>query len=195
MLTSTRRRLAAASLVLLAPLTASCGFGYQTDKVYQPGVGTDDRSSTVDVLASVIVSGQEGSGTYISSLVNKSQTKTITLTDVTGPSGADVKLAGPVKIPADGLVNLANEPAISVTGSKVESGANLRLTFTFDDGVTTKINVPVVDQTGEYADVGASPTESSSPSPSGSASPSGSSSPSGSPSPSGSSSPSSTSTP
>ncbi|MCW2820029.1 MAG: hypothetical protein JWR42_2816 [Marmoricola sp.] len=189
MLTSTRRRLAGASLVLLVPLTASCGFGYQTDKVYQPGVGTDDRSSTVDVLASVIVSGSDGSGTYVASLANKSQSKEISLTQLSGPSGAEVKLSAPVKVPAAQLVNLANEPAITVSGSKVTPGAYLRLTFTFSDGATRKINVPVVDQTGEYADVGASPTSTASPSASDSASPSESSSPSES------ASPSSTSTP
>ena len=191
MLTSTRRRLAAAALVLLAPLPAACGFGYQTDKVYQPGVGTDNRSTSVDILASVVVSAEDGSGTYIGTLVNKNQDKAISLTGITGPSDAEVKLTKPVEVPAGGLVNLADESPISVTGQGVQYGVNLTMTFTFDDGATAKVAVPVVGRDREYASIGPSPSAS----PSESASPSAEPSSSGGSSPSESASPSSTATP
>ena len=173
MLTSTRRRLAAASLVLLVPLTAACGFGYQTDQVYQPGVGTDVRSGNVDVLGAVIVSGADGSGTFVASLANKGLDKTVTLTSVTGPQGLEVQLTAPVEVPADGIVNLADKGAVRVAGDAVTYGAYLRLTLAFDDGESTKVNVPVVAREGEYADVApAVPSPSVSPATSPTASPS-----------------------
>lgn len=193
MLTSTRRRLAAAALVLLAPLPAACGFGYQTDKVYQPGVGTNNQSTSVDILASVVVSAEDGSGTYIGTLVNKNQDKAITLTGITGPSDAEVTLTKPVEVPAGGLVNLADETPISVSGEGVTYGANLSMTFTFDDGASAKVAVPVVGRDREYASIGPSPSASPSESASPSSEPSSESSSSESPSES--ASPSSTATP
>lgn len=190
MLTSTRRRLAAASLVLLVPLTAACGFGYQTDQVYQPGVGTDVRTGTVDVLGAVIVSGTDGSGTFVASLANKGLDKAVTLASVTGPQGLEVQLTAPVEVPAGGLVNLADKGAVRVAGDAVTYGTYLRLTLAFDDGESTKVNVPVVDREGEYADV--SPAL---PAPSGGASPSASASSSSSPSASPTADPSATATP
>jgi len=71
MLTPVRRRLAALALVLLVPSLGACGFGYQTDKVYQPAVGVNNRSGAVAVLGAVVVSGSDGSGTFVTSLVNK----------------------------------------------------------------------------------------------------------------------------
>ena len=78
MLTSARRRLAAVALVLLVPLLGACGFGYQTDQVYQPSVGVNDRDGTVDVLGAVVVSSADGQGTFVASLVNKDQSRSPT---------------------------------------------------------------------------------------------------------------------
>ena len=62
----TRRRIAAASLVLLVPVLAACSSSeYQTDQVYQPGVGVNERSGTVDVLGAVVVRTSEGEGSHV----------------------------------------------------------------------------------------------------------------------------------
>ena len=45
-----QRRVAIAAL-LLAPALTACGFSEQTDQVYQPAVGVNDRSDTVYVLS------------------------------------------------------------------------------------------------------------------------------------------------
>ena len=119
MLTSTRRRLAAASLVLLVPLTASCGFGAQTDQVYQPAVGSNDRSGTVDVLGAVVVSGSEGTGTFVASLANKDLDEPATLSTVTGTDGLQAEITAPVEIQPGSLVNLADTGAVRVSGETV----------------------------------------------------------------------------
>ena len=69
MLTPVRRRLAALALVLLVPGLGACQ--YQTDQVYQPGVGVNNRDGTVDVLGAVVVSSTDGKGTFVASLVNQ----------------------------------------------------------------------------------------------------------------------------
>ena len=74
MLTPLRRRVAALAMVLLAPVLGGCGIAgihgndYQTDQVYQPAVGVNNRSGVVDVLGAVIVSGSDGSGTFIAQM-------------------------------------------------------------------------------------------------------------------------------
>lgn len=152
MLTSTRRRLAAAALVLLAPTLTACGFNYQTDQVYQPGVGSNDRESRVDVLAAVVVSSLPGEGTLVTSLVNNDTESADKLVGVTG-EGLKVQLTAPVEVPADSLVDLADTGAVAVQGETVEPGKWARLTLTFESGQTTEINVSVVPYKDEYADV------------------------------------------
>jgi hypothetical protein len=152
MLTSTRRRLAAVAMVLLVPALAGCGFGYQTDQVYQPGVGVNNRAGTVDVLGAVVVTSLNGEGTFVASLVNKDTGKDDSLVTMTG-DGLDVQLTAPVKLPADNLVNLADTGAVSITGKDVQPGGFARVTLTFESGQKTEINAPVVPYSGDFNDV------------------------------------------
>lgn len=162
MLTPVRRRLAALALALLVPTVGACA--YQTDQVYQPGVGVNNRAGTVDVLGSVVVSGSEGSGTFIASLANKDQKETATLTSVKGADGLTVQLVARVEVKADSLVNMADLGAVSVSGASVKAGGFARLTLTFDTGQKTTLNVPVVDRNEEFSGV-RSAMPSSSPTP------------------------------
>jgi len=152
MLTSTRRRLAAAALVLLVPALGACGFSEQTDQVYQPGVGVNNRSGTVDVLGAVVVSSLNGEGTFVASLVNKDTKNDDSLTSMSG-DGLDISLTAPVKIPAGALVNLADTGSVSVTGDTVKPGGYVRLTLTFQSGQSSEINAPVVPYSGDFNDV------------------------------------------
>jgi hypothetical protein len=198
MSTPVRRRLprvaAAAFLVLLVPALAACGFNVQTDQVYQPSTGVNDRSGTVDVLGAVIVSGQDGQGTLVASLVNKSETKSDTLSSVTAAdpnAGITTRLKAPVEVAANSLVNLADQGAVSLTGESITPGPFIGLVLTFTSGEEVHLNIPVVPQSGYYADIEpADPSPSASPgatpgaTPSSAPSSSPSSVPSGSPSPS-----------
>src|SRR3954452_4762312 len=152
MLTSTRRRLAAVALVLLVPALGACGFKEQTDQVYQPGVGVNNRDGAVDVLGAVVVSSLNGEGTLVASLVNENDGKDDSLVNVTG-EGVEASVTAPVKVPAGGLVNLADTGAVSVTGDTVAPGKFARLKLPFDSGQTTEINAPVVPYSGEFDDV------------------------------------------
>jgi hypothetical protein len=152
MLTSTRRRLAAGAMVLLVPALGGCGFGYQTDQIYQPGVGVNHRDGQVDVLGAVVVSGTEGEGTFVASMVNKDTENDDALQQVTG-EGVEVQLQAPIEIPSDTLVNLADTGAIGITGESVTEGTWVRLTLTFESGETAEINAPVVPDDNEFSEV------------------------------------------
>ena len=153
MLRPVRRRVATVALVLLVPLLGACGFGAQTDQVYQPAVGTNDHKGQVDVLGAVVVSAVKGTGTFVASLDNKNPRKDITLTSVEGSEGIEPQLVAPVKIEAGTMVNLADIGAVRVTGEGVEAGGFARLTLTFDTGQTSEVNAPIVAKVGPYSEV------------------------------------------
>ena len=187
-----RRRAAAVALVIAAPLLSSCGdsFGAQTDKVYNPSAGVDDRSGEVNVLNALVVSGSSGSGTVVATLVNEDQVKADKLTSVAG-AGTDTALkvtpGGPTDIPAAGLLNLASRGRIFVQGSVVVPGGYTEVTFSFANAKAITVDAPVVTASNPvYAGVAlpsatasASPTDAASASPSASPSGSASASPGG----------------
>jgi hypothetical protein len=151
--------LAVAAVVLAAPALSSCGvsFDAQTDQVYNPAVGVDDRDGNVDVLNALIVSGTDGSGTVVASLVNNDQVDDDTLRSVAG-AGADAGLkvtpGGKTAIAAGSLLNLAKEGSITVRGQRVRPGNFVELTFNFDRGEAATLKVPVVSADNpDYADV------------------------------------------
>lgn len=154
-----RRSIAAAAVLLAAPALSSCGvsFGAQTDQVYNPSVGVDDRSGQVDVLNALIVSGTNGSGTVVASLVNKNQQTDDTLKGVSGAgkdAGMTVKPGGDTTIPAGGLLNLATQGAVTIHGQRVVPGNFVTITFSFDRAQSVTVDVPVVSHSNpDYAGV------------------------------------------
>lgn len=151
MLRPVRRSLAALAVVLVVPALGACQ--YQTDQVYQPAVGVNNRSGVVDVLGAVVVSGADGSGIFAATLVNKDDAKAANLTKITGPQGLTIQVVKQVEVEPEGLTNMADLGAVSVTGPDVVAGHFVRLTLTFDTGQSTKLNVPVVSKTGEFTQV------------------------------------------
>lgn len=154
-----RRSIAAAAVLLAAPALSSCGvsFGAQTDQVYNPSVGVDDRSGQVDVLNALIVSGTDGSGTVVATLVNNDQQTDDTLKGVSGAgkdAGMTVKPGGDTSIPAGGLLNLATKGAVTIRGQRVVPGNFVTITFSFDRAQSVTLDVPVVSHSNpDYAGV------------------------------------------
>jgi hypothetical protein len=146
----TKRRVVIVAL-LLAPTLAACGFSAQTDQVYQPAVGIIDRDGPVDILNALIVSGQDGSGTFAGSLVNTNTTEDDRLDSVTGPG--IVASRRTVVIKAGGAVNLADTGQVTVTGNDIVVGKFVELTLVLDNGQSSTITVPVVAAAGDYVDV------------------------------------------
>jgi hypothetical protein len=153
--TVTLRRAAAAIALVLSPALVSCGFDQPTNAVYTPGEGVNARSGQVDVLHALVVSGADGSGTVVASLVNNDREDADTLTQVTGAAeGAalQVSLDAPVEIPAGGAVQLLEEE-VPVEGEAIVPGRFVELTFTFERAETATVEVPVVTRSGDYADI------------------------------------------
>jgi hypothetical protein len=144
--------LAAVGALLLATTLTSCGFGYATDRVYTPANGVNDRDADVDVLNAVIVSGQEGSGTFIASFANNDQDAEASVDTFAG-AGEDASLEAdfqPITIPPGGLVNLEDDGGIVVTGD-FAAGNFVTVTMSFSSGQSVEMDVITVTDCGVYA--------------------------------------------
>lgn len=152
-----RRRVALAALLLLVPTLAACGFGDQTDQVYQAAVGVNDRTGQVWVLNGLIVSDTDGSGTFAGSLTNQ-DSKSAKLVSVTGAQGTVA-----ISIPGNSLVNLGTTGLLRLKDPAITPGAFVPLTFEFSNGQISKVSVPVVNHSGDYSNVSVGPLPSASP--------------------------------
>ncbi|WP_157551158.1 copper chaperone PCu(A)C [Nocardioides jensenii] len=166
------RAIAAGTLVLTAPLLSSCGFNYATDKVYTPAPGANDRDAEVDVLNAVIVATEDGKGTLVTTLSNNSlddadrltavSGKVVSTSDDDGEGGPVEAKVKPVDIEPGSYTRIATAsdtlgkgeaalvPGIVVTGPfKLGGWVELTLTFKTSDPVT--VQVPVVENNGQWA--------------------------------------------
>ena len=157
-----RRSIAQATVVISAAALSlglsSCGRGFDqpTDQVYNPAVGVNDQDSDVDVLNAVIVSGSDGSGTLVASLVNNDQENDDELTGISagGDDQAQVTAPSTTTIEAGSLLSLLDEGGAKVEGESVKPGAFITLTFTFERAESVTVDVPVVEPgEGPSADV------------------------------------------
>jgi hypothetical protein len=153
------RLVASAGALTLAATLGSCGFDYATDRNYIPGAAVNEREASVDVLGAVVVSGQEGSGTFIASFSNNSLVEPNSVDSIAGV-GDDTDLEidfEPVQLKGGQLVNLADADDVHVTGD-FESGNFLDLEVTFGDGDSVQLQVPVYPPCSEFEGLDTSAT-------------------------------------
>lgn len=156
--------LALGALVLAVPALTSCGFNYATDRDYTPATGVNNRDGSVDVLGAVIVSAQDDSGTFIATLSNNDQEATASFEALAGGAGNTIQAESfaPIEISKGGLVNLAVDGGIPVTGA-FKAGEFLPVTVSFAGGEQVSLEIPVVADAGYYEGLdssgGASGTE------------------------------------
>lgn len=147
------RLLAVGGALALATVLSSCGFDYATDRVYTPAAGANDHSQDVDVLGAVVVSGQDGSGTFIASFASNDEAdlESATVESLAG-TGDTPDLTfdefEPIEIPPGQLVNISGD-GIGVFGD-FGPGGYVDLAIDFGNGQTAVMEVPVVAPCDEF---------------------------------------------
>ena len=139
------------ALILAVPGVASCGFNYATDRENTISNGTSDKSGTVDVLNAVIVSSEDGSGTFIATLSNNSADETVSMNSLSFGSNSTTAVAAfdPIEVKPHAVVNLADGQGIKVSGD-FKAGDFVALTVGFDNGESADMKVHVVVADDEY---------------------------------------------
>lgn len=156
-----RRSIAAASLAIAATcLLSACGtsFGAQTNQVYQPAVGANERGD-VESHNTLLVANRDGSATLSAGVVNSLDTdQTLTGVAVTTADGTELTVRSPkiaLPLPSLLLVTLGGttDGSVFVVTEGAEPGAYVSVTYSFSDSAPLTVNSPVVsraEHAGEY---------------------------------------------
>lgn len=169
MSTVRRRRLTAASLAVTAALTLSaCGtsFDAQTNQVYQPAVGANERGD-VDALHTLLVGNADGTATLSAGLVNHLEDEqTLASVAVVNGDGEKLTVRAPrtaLALPQNVLTQSGGDAATAFTIAEgAEPGDYVDITFTFSDSGPLRVKAPVVARSAEYDSVVGDTTASSS---------------------------------
>jgi hypothetical protein len=140
------------ALILAVPGVSACGFNYATDRENTIVNGTNYQDGVVDVLNALIVSSEDGSGTFVATLANNSPDEAISFESLSFGANSTVQVASfsPIEVAPQGHVNLAtDEQGIKVTG-EFKAGEYIELSVGFDNGETADMDVPVVTADDEY---------------------------------------------
>ena len=160
---SVRRGVGACLLTLVLPLVAGCGagFGAQSQQVYQPADGVTVRSSMVYVVNTLVVTDGNGNGTVVVALVNQSDEPDQLVSLTAEDTGGDPVEVSPIPpdfaLAAGESVQTADESTLRLSSPKVKPGGLVTLTFEFKQAAPVTIEVPVVPQSTDYADVEVGP--------------------------------------
>ncbi len=107
----------------------------------------------MDVLGAVIVASEDGAGTFIASFANNDNEEPVTVEGVEGIATQATQLeageATPVEVPRGGLVNLADEGGMEVTGD-FTIGDFVTVALPLSTGERVQVEVPVVTNCGYY---------------------------------------------
>jgi hypothetical protein len=157
-------------LAACTPVLVACGAGFdaQTNQVYQPAVGVNDRSGDIFVINALVVTDGSGAGTVVAALINETdETDTLVSVVASSTSGAPLEssdLGGGIELPPDQSVQLADE-GISVSGTAaagepgsqeeggVTAGSFVVLQFQFEQAAVVTVEAPVVIDGTEHQDV------------------------------------------
>jgi len=130
----------------------------QTVQVYNAPAGANLRSDGgVDALSTVVVVGEEGTGTLSTGLVGPYDTDdALTAVEATNSAGEQLTteiVDGRVPIPADELVTIPEDAAVTFSGAGMEPGRLVRVVLSFERSGQVSGEVPVVPDEDEYSSV------------------------------------------
>ncbi len=153
-----RTRMIRPSAVLLTAalmLTSACGPDGDGDS--QPPIGQVERNATVTASNLAIVTDGEGRGVLVGTLVNDGEGED-RLIDVDAEGELEFPIAvelvgGPVVIPPETPVQLADDPAVLISADRLVQGFRAPLELTFESSAQIVTTVPVEPRTGPYADI------------------------------------------
>lgn len=156
------------AVVALAAALAGCGanFNAATNQPIQPAEGTSDRSGLVYVINALVVADDDGNGTVVARLINQNPDHpdalvSYAVSDLDGAPQDAAPLDEPIVLAQapspDQSVLVGPEPTLRATGDAIVAGYMVSVDFQFDRAAPVTLEVPVVSNTGFYADIPVEP--------------------------------------
>jgi hypothetical protein len=145
--------MALAGLLVVGALSG-CGTGMdaQTNAIYDPGDGVNERGGDVDVLNALLVANPDGTGTVSAALLNNAQEVDEVTEIAVSADGEELRVDGsglPVELPPSprSPLNIEDEAALYV--EDIEAGYFVTLSMQFQNAAPVEIEVPVVERGDE----------------------------------------------
>jgi len=151
-------------LTLALPLIAGCGagFGAQTQQVYQPADGVTVRSGMVYVVNALVVTDGDGNGTVVVALINQADEPdrlvSLTAEATTGEPVEVTPIPTDFELASGESVQSAETGTLRLSSPELEPGGLVTLTFEFEQAAPVSVEVPVLPQSTDYADVEIGPS-------------------------------------
>lgn len=160
---------AALATTLVTGLSAGCStnFDAQTNRIYQPAAGSNNRDGDVYVLDALVVTDGTGLGTISAGMVDEvAQDDALIAVMADSPAGNRVRgmiLSRRVDLPSLKLVQLSDAGDVILSAGKpLNVGGTIKVTFTFQNAGPVTLDLPIVMNTGDFASVPV-PTPSATP--------------------------------
>jgi copper(I)-binding protein len=151
------RRAATALLSIAAINGCAANFDAQTNQIYQPADGANNKESDVYVMGTLVVADGAGHGVVVARLINSAEQPdslvSVAATDGEGNPITVNPMPEPLELqPAESL-QLAESAHIQLSGDNLQVGGVVTLDVTFDQAEPVTLEAPVVLDDGDYADV------------------------------------------
>lgn len=144
------------ALVLVVAGCSAADHGKDDGDPYKASVGSNARTPHTDALGVAIVVDGEGNGRIVGALLNttdKSQTLVGADVDTERGKARAAVIEDRVELPPGKTVELAREPAVSVSAEDFSVGFFVELTLEIKGGSPIEMLVPVEAQKGPYAEI------------------------------------------
>jgi len=140
--------------LLVAGALSGCGTGLdaQTNAIYDPGDGVNERGGGVDVLNALLVANPDGTGTLSAALLNNGQEADEVTEVAVSADGEELTVDAsglPVALPPSPRAPLNIEDEAAVYVEDVEAGYFVTLSMQFQNAAPVEIEVPVVGRGDE----------------------------------------------
>ena len=150
---STRRLLTLVMMLVTVGALSGCS---SNDLEYEPSIGSNARTPSMQALSLAVVTDGEGLGTLVGTMVNEGD-ETDRLVDVqataeTGPIPTRLP-GGPVALPTDEPVRLSTTKAVLMESDNLRQGYWVDLTLSFADSRQMTLKAPVEPRSGPYAEI------------------------------------------
>jgi hypothetical protein len=153
------------SAIVFIPFVSGCGRDAATGREYTPVHGANYKSGDIDILGAVIVATKANQGTLVASLLNNDLEvrPRLVAVDSSGSEEFDTTLApadfAPRRLSAGQLINFAEDGGIPVQGT-FEAGNYVSVALDFSTGESVVMNIPVVNDEGDFDGLDISEEES-----------------------------------
>jgi len=134
---------------------AGTGMDAQTNAQYQPGIGANVRTGSIQLYNALAVDNGDGTATLSAAILNRADTPAkLTGATARGSDHSAVKATtAPAIVDPGQLFNIGKAGAVILQDKKLQAGEYVTVELTFNGGRSVRVDAPVVARSAIYDEV------------------------------------------